>query len=432
MDKELFVRITDGAIMHFWGDDCLLVDDRGKIYKFSDVYVDILELCDGSLRIEDIVNKILHEYNCPVELYNDAQDKVLQMLKYLIKNRVIVESCVKPTLIKFSGERGKYYPQSINIELTNRCNFNCAHCYKGANSNGTDISEEAMDYIYELLKGKTRFVQFSGGEPLLNHNISKYVVKFGSDFDLSLVTNGSVFNILPNEVAMKFSSVQFSLYGYSANTCAEFTHNSRAYSGIKSAVIKANQLNLNYQLCVTLGRDAIDKMEDYIKFCITIGVKKLKFGLPAAVGRAQLGISSSQYLLSKENINYAYKKLRGLKLKYKDDIYITLWGHVNFRNNQAENNIYGNDNLISCGAGSYTYVISQFGHIRPCEFLPEEKFDMGDLSIINDYINGDFHNSELKNKVASYRKELLNKNISLYSICSSLEPYYQSSYKEKN
>lgn len=30
------------------------------------------------------------------------------------------------------GERGKYDPLYVSVELTNSCNFRCSHCYKEA------------------------------------------------------------------------------------------------------------------------------------------------------------------------------------------------------------------------------------------------------------------------------------------------------------
>ena len=290
-----------------------------------------------------------------------------------------------------------------------------------------------MKHLFEILSEKTQSIQFSGGEPTLHPDFCNFVVEFSKSFDLSLVTNGSLFYTFPDYILSRFSSVQFSLYGYSPEQYKVFTGNDLGYYALIKSVDVANRLGIEYQLCVTLGKNTINQIEKYILFACEIGAKKIKFGLPSASGRSLSDyLSTRNYILEKSDINIAYREIKRLKLKYKEKIFISLWGHVDFVSNQRRKNIYDKDNLISCGAGSYTYVVSQEGKVRPCEFLPEDIFDMGDISIIYDFIKGDFHIEDFKSKIRLFRKNMNACDISLYSVCSSIEPYFNQCCVEKN
>ena len=43
---------------------------------------------------------------------------------------------------------------------------------------------------------------------------------------------------------------------------------------------------------------------------------------------------------------------------------------------------------LSCGAGCRSIVVSEKGIIRPCEFLPDKYFSLGDLNHYKEFIYG--------------------------------------------
>lgn len=70
----------------------------------------------------------------------------------------------------------KIYYSTLQIELTRRCNQECAHCCRG-NSQDIDLNKKTIDAFFE----KNDIVhigtlQFSGGEPTLNGKMLKYFV----------------------------------------------------------------------------------------------------------------------------------------------------------------------------------------------------------------------------------------------------------------
>ena len=97
--------------------------------------------------------------------------------------------------------RSRKLPETINIHLTRICNFGCRYCYADFGECGSaQIQPDHLRRIIEAigradppLGGRSRKVNFAGGEPLLYAelpNILALSKKLG--LATSLVTNGSL------------------------------------------------------------------------------------------------------------------------------------------------------------------------------------------------------------------------------------------------
>ena len=83
------------------------------------------------------------------------------------------------------------------IELTRRCNMNCAHCLRGCSQN-LDISKKTIDNVLKHYQHITSLT-LTGGEPSLVPELITYtvnrVIALGIDLGcLYIVTNGKVYS----------------------------------------------------------------------------------------------------------------------------------------------------------------------------------------------------------------------------------------------
>ncbi len=118
---------------------------------------------------------------------------------------------------KLSGNEGKY-PNTVILELVNRCNLECVMCHQEWRNDATKhtLSENDLDKIFDSFKkNKLNSLMLSISEPLLYKNIDK-VFKRAEDaeiMDLFLFTNGTLLNeknskkILESSVTRLFVSV---------------------------------------------------------------------------------------------------------------------------------------------------------------------------------------------------------------------------------
>lgn len=107
-------------------------------------------------------------------------------------------------------------PLAITWNITYRCNLKCGYC--GAHeSNPKELdTEKVLAVISEFIGLGTKFVKFSGGEPLLRDDIGE-IVDYCSKQGLSILmnSNGTLVKSKINEIK-KISEMQISLDGTKA------------------------------------------------------------------------------------------------------------------------------------------------------------------------------------------------------------------------
>lgn len=127
----------------------------------------------------------------------------------------------------------------IVIELTNRCNLSCLHCFDERHAATGDLGLDILDRV--LLEGKgcgIDHVCFTGGEPTIHrefHEIIRRVSEAGYTF--SFVTNGMNFlQIYPLLIRYRqwFQGITFSLDG-----AREHTHDQLRGMGSYRRVMRA-------------------------------------------------------------------------------------------------------------------------------------------------------------------------------------------------
>lgn len=132
-------------------------------------------------------------------------------------------------------------PHQVALDITNKCNLRCLHCYNFSGENNVVDSElsddEVLTFINSLTSIKPYNVCFCGGEPLLRKNIITKCAKILSDNGsiVSIVSNG----ILATETTIDelcdsgIKNIQYSLDGIKGH------EKLRNMSGIFDKVIKA-------------------------------------------------------------------------------------------------------------------------------------------------------------------------------------------------
>ena len=86
---------------------------------------------------------------------------------------------------------------TINLELTNYCNYKCSFClnpHTNFRKRGY-ISDELIDNVFNELESDTNIILCGYGEPVLHPEFNNYLTKLTGKFNrVDLVTNGSLFN----------------------------------------------------------------------------------------------------------------------------------------------------------------------------------------------------------------------------------------------
>lgn len=95
-------------------------------------------------------------------------------------------------------------PHQVALDITNKCNLRCLHCYNFSGENNVVDSELSDDEILEFIKSlqpiKPYNVCFCGGEPLLRKDLLIRCARVLSD-------NGSIVSIVSNGILASDSSI---------------------------------------------------------------------------------------------------------------------------------------------------------------------------------------------------------------------------------
>ena len=87
--------------------------------------------------------------------------------------------------------------QNLGLELTKRCNLNCAHCLKGE-SQKVDMDKDTIDAIFKQINEVNQLF-FTGGEPTLAYQSLKEVIEAIKKYDVKVYkwamdTNGTIYS----------------------------------------------------------------------------------------------------------------------------------------------------------------------------------------------------------------------------------------------
>jgi radical SAM protein with 4Fe4S-binding SPASM domain len=127
----------------------------------------------------------------------------------------------------------KQLPHFAILEVTQRCNLQCIHCYVNRRSQADELSlNEIFSVLRQLADIETYDLLFTGGEPLMHKHffeMAGYARKLG--FDISIYTNAT---LITEEIAdrleeLRPSLIKATLYGHNENVYKKITGRSKMF-----------------------------------------------------------------------------------------------------------------------------------------------------------------------------------------------------------
>lgn len=195
------------------------------------------------------------------------------------------------------------------LEITDKCNYHCLHCYANIQQSATQFMEpeRVQKYIKQIAKLGNCDIRITGGEPFLNSNIIEIIDIVCNDIvpitHHSIVTNGSFDFDNALHVLRAGFEMQISIYGMSKEKFAFFTNTSQQlYEKVMNNLDRLSKTEYKKQVLLlfsvnSLSYDDIDAFKSYAE------EKGFRYMLnrPASVGRAVenwklLELSKDKYL----------------------------------------------------------------------------------------------------------------------------------------
>jgi len=220
----------------------------------------------------------------------------------------------------------QYYqgPLYVVLNITNRCNLKCLHCFNGSSSTNQcseyELSdEEVINVVKDVARLKVANFCFSGGEPLLRKELIYKSIKILSSHGVrcSIVSNGTLidYNVAEKLKLLGVQEIEISLDG----NCSETHERLRGVKGSFEKALKSVEylcaIGITTSISYTLNSWNVDEVGPLIERLKDSGITSFYIRPLLVMGEASF---------HKENISPSlqqYRKVFKIMKKYQEQNY---------------------------------------------------------------------------------------------------------------
>jgi uncharacterized protein len=391
------------------GYNIVLDVNSGMVHVVDDLAYDIIGMYENNGR-EEIAAAMLEKYS-QAELLDEILsqeeitgfenkkdalvnliNEVLEDVEQLKQEGALFTQDIYENYIKDFKSRSTVV-KALCLHIAHDCNLACRYCfaeegeYKGHRElMSYEVGKQALDFLIAN-SGKRRNleVDFFGGEPLMNFQVVKDLVKYGrgleeshnKKFRFTLTTNG----VLLNDDIMEFANQEMSNVVLSIDGRMEINDQMRpsrngrgSYELIvpKFKKLAESRNQTNYYVRGTFTHNNLDFSED-VKHLADLGFKQISV-------EPVVALPEEPYAIKEEDLPKLYEeydKLAKLMLEYKKE-----GKDFNFFHFMID--LSGGPcvakRLSGCGSGTEYLAVTPWGDLYPChQFVGEEQYLMGNV-----------------------------------------------------
>lgn len=367
------------------GYNIVLDVNSGSVHVVDDVVYDVIALYEENDK-EAVIAKLK-------EKYSEAElEEAISEVEELKEAGMLFEQDVYETYIKDFKAR-KTVVKAMCLHIAHDCNLACKYCfaeegeYHGRRAlMSLEVGKKALDFLIANSGNRRNLeVDFFGGEPLMNWDVVKELVRygrskeeeFGKHFRFTITTNG----VLVDDEVMDFcnremDNVVMSLDGRKEiNDLMRPTRNGKgSYDLIvpkfqKWAESRGQQ---KYYIRGTFTRNNLDFSED-IKHFADLGFKQMSI-------EPVVGLDDEPYAIREEDIpkiKEEYDKIAKLYIERAKEGRPFNFFHFMIDLTQGP---CVAKRLSGCGSGTEYLAVTPWGDLYPChQFVGEEDYLLGNV-----------------------------------------------------
>lgn len=347
-----------------------LEDNDDNLYKFFNVNESgrkIFEMIDGTLTVEDFITAFCKKYEIDLD---DNKGWIERFIKEMMqKDAMLVTENPEEHKIIFQDDKDRISPMHAAIEITEKCNLRCKHCYLEA-----DICKSAMiEYeqfaklVDKLVENNVVGVEITGGEIFMHPQVYDILKLCYKKFaTVGVLTNGTV---MTDDVLELIAShkdrtiVNISIDSIDASSHDEFRGMKGAWQASCNTVKKLSEKGIKVRVASSISQENMWDIDKLAALSVSLGAATFSFNFIEEFGRGANIDAGNDYIKMKDFSDYIGKVIR----EYKDIIPIV-----------RENDNTGAKVRENCGSGTRSMVIGADGSVRPCQLSPKVNF-MGNI-----------------------------------------------------
>ena len=243
------------------------------------------------------------------------------------------------------------------IQITERCNLFCVHCFVSAGNYGDVMPHSAIVEVAlpRLLQARIRSITLTGGEPFMHPNLTEIVRSLrGADIRVGICTNATLITKEHIEAFSRLGEihVNVSLDGFRPKSHGAFRGDEASFAITVRTIRTLGEAHLLQGILVTPNDcAAVDEYCELCNFACEQGAKYVLMNPLASMGR---GVKSIGKLRAR---NKFMETVREQTVVYQDRIDIV---PIRFPNTTLP--------LAPCEAGTIIYVFTR-GDVTVCPYL---------------------------------------------------------------
>lgn len=275
----------------------------------------------------------------------------------------------------------------LNVEVTNKCALECAHCSSSSSFSCTDYIEP--DQVFSLVsEGKklgASCLSISGGEPLLYPHLNEIIdYAYNLDFHIRLYTSGLTssdgITLIPadnqvlNSLLDKINTIIFSLHSHVAAVHDQVTSKQGSFDLTTTAIGNAVETGMNCEIHTVPMSINYKDIPGLVMLGEELGVDRISFLRLVPQGRC---VNNLHLMMNPSEIRQFMNILQHL-----DSPLLDIRKGAPYKCLFFENSGY-------CSAGVDKILVSADGSVHPCEafkFLASES-NINQQSLANIWLN---------------------------------------------
>lgn len=165
-----------------------------------------------------------------------------------------------------------YMPETVIIELTELCNFNCIHCYEKHQRKDLLDFNDYVNILLELKELGCFRIVFTGGEPFIRKELLYKLIKLAKDlnFYVSIISNLSLCNKKDIDILKMLhpDKIIVSLYGLSAESYSRVCKTRISPNKILNNILDLKINNINTIVQSVALKENIGEIDKIRQWCL--------------------------------------------------------------------------------------------------------------------------------------------------------------------
>ncbi len=370
------------------GYNIVLDVNSGSVHVVDDLSYDMIAMYEHS-DVEEIVATMLDKYQEDGITREDIEETLDEIKSLKDDNALFSVDIYEDKIIDF--KKRKTVVKALCLHIAHDCNLACRYCfaeegeYKGRKAlMSLEVGKKAIDFLISNSGNRRNLeIDFFGGEPLMNWDVVKEIVKYGREqeklhdknFRFTLTTNG----VLLNQEIMDFANKEMSNVVLSIDgrkKIHDMMRPARNGKGSYDVILPkfkafAEQRNqLNYYVRGTFTHNNLDFSKDVLHLA-DLGFKQISVEPVVAP-------SEESYALKEEDLDQICKEydiLAAEMVKRKKEGKGFNFFHFMI---DLEGGPCVYKRLSGCGSGIEYLAVTPWGDLYPChQFVGTDEYKMG-------------------------------------------------------